>query len=1183
MSGLRRASLLIYMKAAAAVITVSLAFNIDTTHTDIYPGKKSDFFGYKVLQVKSTGSNGIIVTAPLHLNGSGGIFKYDENENKKEFTPKENAQTNSTVQHLGLSIAADPTRSNLTVCSPSLVHECYQNMFLNSVCYKITQELEQISSFKPAFQECRKKTVDLIFLFDGSKSMTDEEFGKNKFFIVNIMESLKNTSIKFAAAQFSDKTRKVFDFNDFKAGTAYEKLEKEPHMLSLTNTYTALKFVLNELFENPAAGASPDATKVLMIITDGDPSEPEDKAIIEQYNKKNIIRFVILVEKQGLLRNFGGIPSEITNTSVFKIESYDKLAGILETFQEQIFKIEGNQVARAGEMTAEMSQSGFSAAFYKDNLILGSVGSNNWRGSIQEHKNQTEKEISDSEMKTDSYMGYSISVGEKDGVPLYFSGAPRFNHTGQVIFFKEETWELAQRLDGSQIGSYFGAELCSVDVNSDGNTDFLLVGAPMFYQPHEKKEGRIYIYTLTDEMSLENEFSVTAPSLGRFGTTISSLADLNGDGLRDVAVGAPLEDDNSGAVYIYLGDRNTGIHSTFSQRITGGKIEPSIKFFGQAIDGHIDLSDDGLPDIVVGSQGAAVVLRSKSIFNVMAHLLFYPKEISIEKIDCLFSKAENLPMISLTVCFEMEETTKSKQGAAKSGMNISYTLSVDPIRKIHRGFFSPTDEKARTLTSSYKLTDKETCFNYSIFMPHCVKDTLSAVNIMLNFSQNDSENANVILNPDSKRQAVVEVPFEKYCRNKDICVADLDVDFNFTSATVLVTEANYFNVSIEVTNHGDDSYNTSLTMHYPPGLSYSMMSLTEATRPTLPSCRDLEGVLDKTVCGISLPVYRSRSFAKFKASFQILNDFKWNDTMTMTIVAQSDNSNVSSSNSLTKTIPVQFEIKMAITIKEETVTYLNFTEEDTAPKKIVIIYKINNPGFKGFPVNVSLIFPTKLEDIFVLTNYRVHVDQNITQCSGTSEMKSEYWSPEEDYKAINCDIFNLEKYSFIEFRLVGDVQYKDLKQHVKNIALPKRYTGDSKEVKFRSLIRVDYDTNRYVLATHKHEQPELQKDNDPTMKWVEARIELIILPDMLLIILTGGGLGLLLLFIIALIMLKLGCFKRKTQQDFEVMEDRNSTEQCQPSEKEKLVGVDQKESDQDPPPKRTEETNGHKDVSQNPS
>lgn len=50
---------------------------------------------------------------------------------------------------------------------------------------------------------------------------------------------------------------------------------------------------------------------------------------------------------------------------------------------------------------------------------------------------------------------------------------------------------------------------------------------------------------------------------------------------------------------------------------------------------------------------------------------------------------------------------------------------------------------------------------------------------------------------------------------------------SFRTPTLMVAEDNYFNVSVKLSNHGDDSYNTSLTMHYPPGLSFSMMSLTE--------------------------------------------------------------------------------------------------------------------------------------------------------------------------------------------------------------------------------------------------------------------------------------------------------------------------------------------------------------------
>jgi len=49
----------------------------------------------------------------------------------------------------------------------------------------------------------------------------------------------------------------------------------------------------DEILENSKAGASPDATKVVVLITDGDPSDSDRSGIIKKYDEKNIIRFVI--------------------------------------------------------------------------------------------------------------------------------------------------------------------------------------------------------------------------------------------------------------------------------------------------------------------------------------------------------------------------------------------------------------------------------------------------------------------------------------------------------------------------------------------------------------------------------------------------------------------------------------------------------------------------------------------------------------------------------------------------------------------------------------------------------------------------------------------------------------------------------------------------------------------------
>lgn len=42
-----------------------------------------------------------------------------------------------------------------------------------------------------------------------------------------------------------------------------------------------------------------------------------------------------------------------------------------------------------------------------------------------------------------------------------------------------------------QVGSYFGATLCSVDLNQDTSTDLVLVGAPMYYDA--TAGGRVHV------------------------------------------------------------------------------------------------------------------------------------------------------------------------------------------------------------------------------------------------------------------------------------------------------------------------------------------------------------------------------------------------------------------------------------------------------------------------------------------------------------------------------------------------------------------------------------------------------------------------------------------------------------------------------------------------------------------
>lgn len=65
---------------------------------------------------------------------------------------------------------------------------------------------------------------------------------------------------------------------------------------------------------------------------------------------------------------------------------------------------------------------------------------------------------------------------------------------------------------------------------------------PVCFQPRFILEGVLELTDLSEN--------------ARFGSALAPVSDLNGDSFNDLVVGAPLEDEHRGAIYIFNSQRN---------------------------------------------------------------------------------------------------------------------------------------------------------------------------------------------------------------------------------------------------------------------------------------------------------------------------------------------------------------------------------------------------------------------------------------------------------------------------------------------------------------------------------------------------------------------------------------------------------------------------------------------------
>ena len=176
-------------------------------------------------------------------------------------------------------------------------------------------------------------------------------------------------------------------------------------------------------------------------------------------------------------------------------------------------------------------------------------------------------------------------------------------------------------LNGISTYNFSGSSVSGAgDINGDGIDD-LIIGAPLAGS-NNLFSGSSYVVFGSDggfaasinlsELNGSNGFAIDGANAYNYsGMAVSGAGDINGDGIDDVIIGAPLTANYMGASYVVFGS-DGGFSASFNLSELNGSNGFALEGIsvddsaGTSVSNAGDINGDGISDLIIGAPGADV-------------------------------------------------------------------------------------------------------------------------------------------------------------------------------------------------------------------------------------------------------------------------------------------------------------------------------------------------------------------------------------------------------------------------------------------------------------------------------------------------------------------------------------------------------------------------------------------------